>query len=426
MEFFTDKIDKTNPYYKNFITLFSGNSISQVVPFLLAPVIGRIFSPQELAVQENFLAIVSLVSVIVAGRYEIALVLPKIKKRANNLFALSFFITVAVSVLSLIAMLFPDEISAWYKDDQLGKYIFYLAPAVFLTGINNILAQWIIRAGRYSLFSASRISQSVTQNAGYAILGFLGWGINGLIIAWLIGSAVTIVVLFFPAMKFFDRKDIDAGEIKSVAVEYRDFPITNSLHAFTGIFAEQFLLFFLITRNYGTLALGLFAVMNRYIRAPLSLVGGAVGQIYYREASEAKNQNVSVLPLFNKSIKIVALVSIPLLLVVLFFGPDLFAIYLGEKWRDAGMYARIMALPVLFNFLCSPVSTTPIIFLKLQKAYLFGIIGYLVSFGLFLWGAAHGYPFEVTLWMYSISMTLYFIFLILWYRSLIVRAKTTL
>ena len=410
---------KGKSYYKNFILLFTGNSISQIVPFLLAPVIGRIFSPQELAVQENFLAMVSLISVIVAGRYEIALVLPKIQKRANNLFVLALLITICISLLSLLTMLFPNEISKWYKDDELGKYIYYLAPAVFLVGINNIFTQWIIRAGKYSLISASRISQSVTQNAGYALLGYFGWGINGLIIAWLIGNIIPVIVLLFPSISYFNRKDIDSGEIKSVAKEYRDFPMINSFHAFTGIFAEQFLLFFLITRNYGALVLGLFAVMNRYIRAPLSLVGGAVGQIYYREASEAKNNNISLVPLFNKSVKIVAMVSIPLLLIVLLFGPDLFAIYLGEKWRDAGMYARIMSLPILFNFLCSPVSSTPLIYQKQKMAYLFGIAGYMASFGLLFLGTYMDYPFEVSLWMYSIAMTCYYFLLLLWYRSLI-------
>ena len=411
--------DQKKSYYKNFILLFTGNSISQVVPFLLAPIIGRIFSPQQLAVQENFLAMVSLISVIVAGRYEIALVLPKIQKRANNLFVLALLITICVSLLSLLTMIFPNEISKWYKDEELGKYIFYLAPAVFLVGINNIFTQWIIRAEKYSLVSVSKISQSISQNAGYALLGYFGWGINGLIIAWLIGTIIPALLLLFPALNYFNRKDIDFSEIKSVAKEYKDFPMINSLHAFTGIFAEQFLLFFIITRNYGALVLGLFAVMNRYVRAPLNLVGSAVGQIYYRDASEAKNQNNSLVPLFNKSVKIVSLVSIPIILIIIFFGPDLFAVYLGEKWRAAGSYARIMSLPILFNFMCSPVSTTPIIYQKQKTSYLFGIAGYMLSFGLLFFGANQHFNFETTLWMYSISLSVYYICLLLWYRALV-------
>ncbi|MBI4945989.1 MAG: oligosaccharide flippase family protein [Bacteroidetes bacterium] len=411
--------EQQKSYFRNFVLLFTGNSISQVIPFLLAPVIGRIYSPQQLAVQENFLVLVSLISIVVAGRYEIAFVLPKIQKRANNLFVLALLITICISLLSLLAMIFSNEISKWYKEEELGKYIFYLSPAVFLVGMNNIFIQWIIRSGKYSLVSVSRISQSVTQSAGYALLGYFGWGINGLIIAWLIGNIIPCIILLFPSLHYFNRKDIDVEEIKSVAKEYKDFPMVNSFHAFTGILAEQFLLFFLITRNYGVLVLGLFAVMNRYVRAPLNLVGSAVGQIYYREASEAKNHNLSVMPLFKKSVKIIAYVSVPMILIVLFFGTDLFAIYLGEKWRAAGEYARIMSPSILFNFLCSPVSSTPLMYDKQRTAYLVGIAGYIVSFGLLFFGINQGYHFETTLWMYSIAMTVYYIFLLLWYRSLI-------
>jgi O-antigen/teichoic acid export membrane protein len=413
--------EQKKSYYKNFLLLFTGNSISQVVPLLLAPIIGRIFSPHQLATQENFLAIVSLVSIIVAGRYEIALVLPQTQKKANNLFVLTILITLCISLLALLMMLFSNEISKWYKDEELGKYIFYLSPAVFLVGLNNIFTQWIIRVGKYSLVSASRISQSVTQNTGYAILGYLGWGINGLIIAWLLGNMISVIMLFFPSLNCFNWGDIDKREIKSVINEYKDFPIINSLHAFTGIFAEQFFLFFLITRNYGAMVLGLFAVMNRYVRAPLNLVGNAISQIYYREANEAKNNNISVVPLFNKSVRTAAIVSIPFLLVVVFWGTDIFVVYLGEQWRMAGIYAKIMSPCILLNFLCSPVSTTPLIYQKQKIAYLFAIAGYTISFGLLYFGIYQKYDFETSLWMFSIGMTIYYVFLLLWYRSLITK-----
>ena len=37
----------------NFFVLLTGNSVGQLVPFLLAPFIGRLFSPEQLAVQEQ-------------------------------------------------------------------------------------------------------------------------------------------------------------------------------------------------------------------------------------------------------------------------------------------------------------------------------------------------------------------------------------
>lgn len=416
--------DQPRSYFKNFVLLFTGNSVSQIIPFLVGPFIGRIFVPADIAVQENFIAIASMLAIIAAGRYEIAFVLPKTQAKANNLFALTLFILALVSALSLSLVFFSEHIAAWYKDEQLGKYIFFVAPAVLLLGLNNILIQWMIRFGKYSWVSAGRITQSVFQYGGYALLGYWGWGIYGLILGVLIGNLSPILLLIFPSLKNFNRQDVNSKEIGAVAHEYKDFPIINSLHAFTDIFVTQFLLYWLITRNYGAAALGLFAIMNRYLRAPLSLIGGAVGQLYYREASLAKNSGQSIVPVFNKSVRITTIAAVPAMLIVFLFGPDIFALYLGEQWRMAGEYARIMAPALLFISITSPVSATPLIFQKQKTAYLLSTAAYMLTLAAVFFGSHAGYEFKTIVVLYSAATCIFYLVLFLWYRGLI-RLNTT-
>jgi O-antigen/teichoic acid export membrane protein len=405
-------------YYKNFLVLFTSSSIGQAIPFLLAPLIGRIFSPEDLAVQENFLAIVSFISIVAAGRYEMAFVLPKDQKRANNLFALALALSVVFTFLSFLALLFREEISDFYNDAKMGRAVIWLAPAVLLLALNNILMQWMIRAGKYPVVSAGRITQTLVQNVGYIVLGYWGWGVNGLIFSWILGNLLSLILLIPPSLSQLSRTDITRGEIRSVAKEYRDFPLVNSLHSFSDIFASQFLLYWLITRNYGIESLGLFAVMSRYIRAPLTLVGSAVGQLYYKEASGNRNQNIPVLPVFNNSVKVVMIAAVPAMIVVFFFGPEIFAFYLGEKWRLAGEYASIMSPAILFNFMVSPVSTTPLIYQRQKTSYLLGLGCYVISFGFLIYGSATGYGFKQSLLFYSLSLSVCYFLLFFWYRSL--------
>jgi len=412
-------VEQTKSYFKNFVLLFTGSSVSQVVPFLLAPVIGRVFSPEELAVQENFIAIASMLAIVAAGRYEIAFVLPKTQAKANNLFALTLFILIFASFLSLSLLFFSEKISTWYRDAALGNYMLYIAPVVLLLGLNNILIQWMMRFGKYSWISSARIIQSVTQYGGYALLGYLGWGVYGLILSLALGNLIPALLLFFPSLQNFTKQDVSAGEIKSVAHEYKDFPIINSIHAFTDIFATQFILFWIITRNYGAATLGLFAIMSRYLRGPLSLIGSAVGQLYYREASIARNNNASILPVFNKSVRITAVTAIPMMLIIFFYGPDIFAIYMGEQWRTAGEYARIMAPALLFISIASPVSATPLIFQKQKNAYLLSTGAYILMIGSVFLGALTGYTFKTVVVLYSITTSIFYLVLFLWYRLLI-------
>jgi len=411
--------DQAKSYLKNFALLFTGNSVSQVIPFLLAPFICRIFSPEEIAVQENFLAIVALVSIVAAGRFEIAFLLPKIQKKANNLFALSVLIAVMVSFAMLLTVFFKKEIAELYNSPELEKYIFFLSPAIFLITINNIIIQWILRSGTYFLVSASRVTQAITQNGGYILLGYWGWGITGLIIAWIIGNLIPVLLLIIPALKRFSSEDVSTTSMQTVAKEYKDFPMINSLHSFIDILATQFLIYMIITQNYGGVTLGLFAIMSRYMRAPFNLIGTAVGQLYYREASIAKNENLSVNKIFNKSLLLVASITIPAMIIIYFYGPEIFALYLGDTWKDAGTYASIMAPALLFNILVSPLSATPLIYNKQKTAFFFSSVGHAFCLAALYFPIQFGYDFSSTLAWYSASVSLFYLGLLIWYRILI-------
>jgi O-antigen/teichoic acid export membrane protein len=47
-------------YFKNFIKLFSGNTIGQLVPFIFAPIVARLFTPEQIGIQESFLSVAGM------------------------------------------------------------------------------------------------------------------------------------------------------------------------------------------------------------------------------------------------------------------------------------------------------------------------------------------------------------------------------
>jgi O-antigen/teichoic acid export membrane protein len=415
--------EHSGSFVKNFLILFTGNSIGQVVPFLLAPFIARLYLPEQIAIQENFLAMASLVGIIAAGRFDLAILLPKEDKDAKTVFSLSFIITICISALCIFSIFFSESIAQFYQTPILADYIFYLAPSVFLISALSILTQWVLRQKQYPVMTISRVLQSFIQNGGYVVLGYLGWGIHGLFISWTLGIFIPVVWMFLKELNTFRPFVKDKTELKRLAIEHKDFPTVNSIHAFTDILATQFLLYWLITRNHGALVLGLFAVMNRYLRAPLNLVGSAVGQLYFREASSLVGRNHEQIQIYYRSIRIISLFVVPAMLVIVVMGPTLFEWYLGKDWRDSGTFARIMAPAILFNFLASVVSTTPLLLKQQKTAYILSILGYVLSLGTLIIGSYLSSSFEEVLYAYSAVLSLYYIFLLIWYRSIILNSK---
>lgn len=406
-------------FARNFLVLFTGNSAAQLIPFLLAPLVARIFSPEELGVQENFLALVSMIAIVAAGRYDLAIVLPKEHSQAIRLFRLGLLLTLIVSGITLLAGLFPQWINHFYNNNQLSAYTWWIACGVFLLSLHSLSNNWSTRMEHYKLISAGRMVQSLVQNAGYLLLGYAGWGVLGLIIAWLLGLLFPVILLLVPAFGKLRSSEVSNQKMWALAREYKDFPLVNSLHAFTDIFASQVLIYWLITKNYGLVALGLFAITSRYLRAPLNLISSAISQLYYKDISKVYGDHTQQSAIFNRSLKFAFYFMTPPLLLVLLAGPWLFATYLGTAWAESGEIAQIMVPAIFFNFMASVVSTTPIVFQRQKTAYGLNLIGYTTGLGLLFIGTFLEWPFQTALLAYSIAQAIYYLSLLVWYKNLI-------
>jgi len=406
-------------FNKNFALLFTGNSIGQLIPFIIAPFVARIYSPENFATQENFLSIVSMISIIAAGRYDLALLLPTKNDDAKQLLSVSVILLSIIFFFSLFIPLFSPAINRFYNNALLEGILIFIAPAILFLTLNSILSQWLLRNNKIKILSVSRILQNIIQNCAYLLIGYLGWKESGLIYGWMIGIILPTIYIFIVSRENIFPVNFNKKAAITQAKEHIDFPLINSMHAFTDIFATQFIIYWLITKNYGALYLGLFALMNRFLRAPMNIISSALSQLYYKEASANKSNKQEVLKLFKKVIKIIALVSTILLVIILIWGPELFSIYLGQKWREAGVYAQIMIPAIFMNFLASVVSTSSLIFNQQKKAYLFSIIGYVLSFIVLISGNYFNYDFKTTLLAYSFCLAIYYGLLILWYTKII-------
>lgn len=407
---------KESSFIKNFIVLFSGNALAQVIPFLFAPFLARLFSEEDFAVYANFLAISSLAAIVAGGRLEFAYLLPKEDSKAKSLFKLSIKISTIVFLISFVILFFKDSIVKLYETKALNNYLVLVPFAILTFAFTSFFTQWLIRFKGYKQVSFSKLFQSTTVNIVSLIVGYYFFRNGfGLIIGWFVGMLTSLLLLVVPGVKRFNQIKSEKINNKALLKEYRDFPTINSLHAFSDIFFTQFLLFAILSQNFGMVALGLFVMMNKYLKAPIRVIGSAVGQVFYKEANDAKNNGLSVRPTMLKSIKLTVIFALPISLVLLVFGPLIFKLYLGEKWVASGEFAQLMALPLLFNFITSPISSTPLIFNKQKQAFAFSVAGYMLSVGGVLVAALMDLSMYMGILFYAISQSIFYISLILWY-----------
>jgi O-antigen/teichoic acid export membrane protein len=419
-------VSSNKVYYRNFLTMLSGNTMSQVIPFVVAPILSRIFSPEEFAVLANFMAIASVIGIISTGRLELAVPIPVEQKKAQEIVFTGFVITVLLGILSLLIPLFAYQIGEMYNDRQLSSYLWLAPLAIISFGLLGLTSNWNLRHERFHQLSLGKIIQSLVNNGLAALLGYIGWGINGLIISWILSQYVNILILLIGVNKKVNYKDYGVLTLKTTLKEYKDFPLINSLHAFSDIFITQFILYWIISTYFGFLELGLFAMMNKYVKAPIILISSSVSQLFYIEAGKAINKGESLYPIIKKTVRTSVVFAIPFTVILLLLGPFIFKLYLGEKWELAGVYAQCLAPMLFLYFILSPISGLPILLNEQKKAFIFTLFGYILTVIALFIGVWLKLKFVHTLWIYSVTFTLIYLSILIWYFLMVRKRNESL
>lgn len=410
-------------FEKSFFYLFSGNSISQLLPLAFAPVIARMYTREEMGGLAHYTAIVGVIAIVAAARYEFALVLPKKDSDAKSILAICLFLLLIVTVLSTLLLLFGSEIYQWYQNQDLVELIQYSFVGVAVLGLNSIMTQLSIRTKKFKSISVSKLMVSVGINGLTVAFGYMNFGVSGLIVAWVLGYFIGLLPLLWVNRKWLSLRSVKRAEMKILAVEHKSFPLINSLHSFSDKLFSEYILFNMIGALFGNQFLGDYFQMNRYLRRPVSVVGSSVGQVFYKEAADLHGEGKNVKSAFFKSIKITLIFAIPVSLLLFFFGEWMFVLYLGEEWKVVGTCAEIMSVPIFFNFISSPLSTIQLVFKKQFVAFVMALVAYGVLALSLLFGYYYTHSFIDSIKIYAFFQTVYYVCLLFWYHSLISKEK---
>lgn len=403
----------SSEFVRNSLTIFSGNVIAQAIPFLAEPVLARLYQPEDFAVLAVYLSVANLFSIIATGRYELAIMLPREDKKAVNVLGLSILISIVVSLLSfLVVWIFNAQICKVLKNDDVSSYLYLVPLSVISVAWYQVFNYWNSRKKRFKNVMFSKTTQSVTNvavNLGFAIKSL------GLVIGQFLGYLFGSFVLLFSFLK--NDKDkfthISKNEMMEVALKYKDFPKINSIHAFGDVLKQSGEVF-LLSYFYFKEKVGLHSRTLRLLFAPSSMIGSAVGQVFYQKASETYQNGGDLRGLLIKVLKTMALIAFPVFLTVALFGDDLFAWFLGEPYRMAGAYGRYLAPWLFFNFITMPVSQIPLIVSKQKKAFLISILGHTMYLSAVIIGGLNK-NILLGFILLSIFSTLYYIGIILWF-----------
>ena len=412
---------KRSGFSKSLITLLTGTTLAQGITLLISPILSRLFTPHDFGVFGTFLSIVSAIALIASLRYEIAIVLPKKEDVAINLLALAALLTLIISTLSFIGVLLFKYFYPGYEFlDQDLKFLLYFIPVLILfIGFYQILNNYANRLKKYRSIVNYRVSNSLVSSSVNIAMGGMKFGSIGLLVGAIIGNGISIVIFFKEMYKDIKEQAgfISKGKMKEIAFSYKEFPLVNSFQSISDMLQINGIIYFIIY-FFNSFIVGSFSYALRILQAPMNLLGSAMAQIFYQQASELKNNGENLKDIVKKTMIKSALTGLPIFLTIIFFGPQLFAFVFGETWREAGVYARILSPMLFFDFIRSPVSQVPLIIGRQKRLFSISLIGNFILIISMLYGGIFVHDIVKGLLMFTVLQSLYTIILLRWFYKI--------
>ena len=412
--FFLNKIIKYFDFKSNFnrnvLVLIIGTSIGSLITLLLTPVLTRLYTPEEFGNFAFYYSFFVIMSVIVTARYDLAVILPKIKSNAFQVVSLSFIMTLFNSALILLSILiFEDYLINFLKKYNIVNWIYFLPLSVFLNGIFRTAYQWFTREKLFRLIAKLLVLQSFSMIIFQIILSFVNkLHFIGLILGQIIGQ---IFVFIYCLYKFFKDtyKSYRPKSLRQIglAKRYINFPkfvlIAHTLNAISAYIPN-----ILFSIFFSTTVAGFYLIADRVISAFNSIVGNAVTDVFKQQASEAyKKRGECYIEYKNVLKKLIIISIIPYGLLFLFL-PNIFAFIFGESWGKAGIYAQILTPMFIVKFVTGPLSVMFVVAEK-QRLDLYWQISLFLSILISIYLGFILEKFQLTLILFSASCTLMYL-----------------
>ncbi len=343
-------------YARNVLTLMTGTGLAQAIPLAISPILTRLYSPEEFGVFALYMAIVSISAVLATGRYEQAILLPRQERDAAHIAVLVVMLSGLISVCFLVMiLLFSSQIALLLGNPKLAPWLYWMPASIFLLGTYQGLNHWSNRRAQYRRLAISRTVQS--GSASLAQLGYSGIEALSLVGGQVTGQMLATSVLAGLILREDHRLIRVLRPLRCLALarKYINFPkYLIVAHGFNTASGQMPVL--LLNALFSATTAGFFTLTQRVMGAPMTLVAGALGDVFRQEASQAYIRQGNCITIYKKTLKRLLVISTLPFCIFFIVAPDVFAFIFGVQWRVAGEYAQILMPKFFFDFVAGPLS----------------------------------------------------------------------
>lgn len=382
------------------LKLSSGNVLLYLLPIFVTPILSRLYLPEQFGEWGVFSSVVMIIGVILLGGFEYSLIKCE-ENEVKKVIRLCFFSACFVLLICISFFVIGDVFNLSFVKDfpyPVGALVFLMVNAVTLI-LQNL-------ANRYKFYWSMSLcnlvigfSQAILRISFAFCFLFVNGLILGTICAQILGCLFLFIVLLKKQREMMTSSQTDLP-LMSVAKKFKKFPLYDAPSTLLS-FASFNLPIVILASFYTKGQLGCYSMVLQLLLMPISVVGAAIGSVYYQRIS-ANGTSDGIKTETKNLLKIVMWLS---LLPTVFFcvgGDWLLVKFLGNKWQAAGGMALCLSLWSIATILTQPLLSLYRQLDKQNRMLTFNLIYFVLGIGAVLICSNLHFPLYATILIYSL------------------------
>lgn len=401
-------------YLRSIKTLSVGVLASQVLMGVSTLLIARQITASEFGKFSIYVTLVMILSVGAAAKLEAGLISPPPDVSETVMALVAKVTVVCASALFLVGIWLLFRLDM-VESLRLAGPLSLLVPAgVLATGLYNIFNGLCLQRKLIEVVAWNRVAQTTVQCALQLLLTF-GWGTAlGLVIGDLGGRGFGIANLKSKLREC--SVAISWPEVVKSVSALRKYFIFSGPAAYVNVWS-LYIPPIAIAGIYDVASAGQFALIQRLLGLPVSLLVGSLGQAFLVETSQYRSEPMKVRATFVRSLLILLPIGAVMYGSVILFAPRLLTFVLGNTWAEAGAFILPVAACCLGELLASPLSNVVYVFQRQQVQFGLDLVRLLLVAFIFHAAKVAHLPMAQTIGLYAGVITVvYVVSIIAYYR----------
>lgn len=390
---------------KGGIVVFSAQFIKLFIQIISNVALARLLSPNDF----GLIAMVMAVTTFIVLFKDIGLSQATIQQKdiTHEQINTLFWVNVSFSfIVMLITWLLAPLVADFYGDDRLTSVTVVFAVGLVFSGFSVQHQALLRRQMKFKTLSIIDVASMGLGVLAAIIFAFLDFGYWALVILSLTTSLVTLIGVWFGCTWKPSKPNFNLE-----AVPMLKFGGYMTAYGFVNYFARN-LDNILIGWKHGAEALGNYSRAYSLLLLPIGQITAPLSAVAVPALSRLRGDDSRYCNFYFKVIKVIAYLTMPLIVFMCVFSEEIVLIVLGEQWDDAANIFMYLSFAAFWQPIASSAGWVYVSLNKPKNMLYWGLFSTIIMGGFFFIGLPYGaegvaISYSISMWLLIVPLFLY-------------------